>query len=180
MWGTVTACAAALLAVAVTGCSSASGGVQSGGPLGPPDHHDGACAAEPRPGAPETIGFIEFGNTGSVPLVITRVTLRDPRHLRLLGSYLVPVISGEIGAASGWPPRPSPGAPLPRGWKLRQPPGHLRLLPRKAAEVVVGITSTARPGGSAAGVNIYYHSGGTRYVRESNVRLMLQIPVCGG
>jgi hypothetical protein len=160
-WGTVTACAAALLAVAVAGCSSASGGVQSGGPLGPPDHHDGACAAEPRPGAPETIGFIEFGNTGSVPLVITRVTLRDPRHLRLLGSYLVPVISGEIGAASGWPPRPSPGAPLPRGWKLRQPPGHL-------------------PGGSAAGVNIYYHSGGTRYVRESNVRLMLQIPVCGG
>jgi hypothetical protein len=167
------ACAAAVLGM-LAGCSASPDPV-SGGPLGPPENHDGECIPAARPGAPDTEGADDFTNTGSVPLTITRVSLDHPHHLALLGTWLVPTASSLVGAATGFPPT---GQARPAHWAERQRPGHFRLMPGKPVEIVVGVAATARPRGISPGVRIWYRAGGTEYVRQSTVEIIVSTTGC--
>lgn len=163
--------------VLLAGCGGSSA-PQSGGPLGPPGNPGGACLPAAGPGQPESDGFTEYSNLGSAPLVITRVSLAAPRHLALLGSYLVPTGGTELGESATFPPKSTTGSPLPPGWAGRQKPGHFRLMPGKSVNIIVGIEATVRPGGMSPGVEIWYTEAGTSYVRKSNWTVQVSIPRC--
>jgi hypothetical protein len=114
-----------------------------------------------------TFGTEEFTNEGHSTLVLDRVGLRDAPNLRLIGAYADPgrLLVGEV---EGWPPRPSPGFPLPPNWEQRQPVSGFRLGPGKTFNMVIGVTAPASPGGSTSGLVIHYHDRAGSYVLEDH------------
>jgi hypothetical protein len=73
-----------------------------------------------------------------------------------------------IGAVNGWPPKASPGDPLPSNWKDRKPVPGFRLAQGKSVNIVIGVMAPRRPGGSTTGLVIRYHDSAGRYVVEDH------------
>jgi hypothetical protein len=82
--------AVAVLAAVLVIVLRPSGSVLASGPLGPPGNHDSNCL----PGGPKnsvlTEGNQNVTNSGHDTVVVDRLVLASPHHLKLTGAYLVP------------------------------------------------------------------------------------------
>src|SRR5690242_9707666 len=116
---------AVLAAVLATAC-----GGPSNGPLGPIENVSTACIPA-QVGQARTDGIDGAKNTGKTAVVIDRIALASPRHIKMTGAYVVP---GEhwIGEAATFPPAASsiePGV----NWSARHKPAGARIAPGKWA-----------------------------------------------
>jgi hypothetical protein len=123
----------------------------------------------PRPQVRAAGLAASFANSGSAPLTIERVTLSQPRHLRLLDAVFLRQYAndGLIGLENEWPPDLQ-GSGL--NWSARVPADGAVIAPTKPwqdkgayrEELVLKL----RPAGkaaTAAGVSISYTEGGVQY-----------------
>jgi hypothetical protein len=160
-------------ALASAGCGSsgpATDGPLRGGPFGGPS--GGADGADARVGQPVTFGDERFTNHGHTTVVLDRVALRHPRHVRLIGSYAVPGV-GLAGVGRGWPPRYSG---LPPTWKYRQPVHGFRLAPGKSFNMVLGVVAAAgTPCARSPGMVIYYHDSAGSYVADDHFAMIIAV-----
>jgi len=139
----------------------------------------GQCFPTPR-GDVGTFADLSFGNSGA-PARITRVTLADARHLRLVAAWIVPVTGTDLwGVFDGYPPHGlagpdgNPGVPGEH-WDQRQRAGgalvpHLRGQDQENLVLVLKPTATE---GSAETEYVYYTSAGRRYVLDLGVSVEL-------
>ena len=145
--GSMTLAALALAAVtpALAGCSSGPP------PLGAAPSGENQCIPA-KPGQGVTYGLEAFTNHSSSTVVFDRVGLRQPRNLKLLGAYAIPGDRYPVGIWADWPPAPERGdrLPVPPSWAHRHPVSGYRLRPGASAGIVLGVESTARPGGQDA------------------------------
>jgi hypothetical protein len=154
------ACGLALLLAA---CGS--GGLSDNGPFGNGGSNSGIICAWTRPGGVAHDSFNAFPNTGGTATV-TKVALVHPRHLRLIVAWVVPT-DGSFGAAGqGYPPA-SWSKSLPGfywGQRQRIPGATVR---HTRGHQLINLVIVLKPSGkvgTAAAVNLYYTSAGTRYL----------------
>jgi hypothetical protein len=161
-------------ALASAGCGSNNSGPATDGPLrgGAFGYSGGGSDCSPaRAGQPVSFGDEQFTNHGHDTLVLDRVVLRQPSHVRLVGSLVVPGIYG-IGVTRGFPPR---FRGLPPTWKHRQQVHGFRLAPGKSFQIVLGVVA---PGGRPArspGMAIYYHDPAGRYVAVDHFAMIIAV-----
>lgn len=108
---------AALATVLVFVHHSTGRAVVDGGPLGPRENVSTACLPG-RPGNANTDGLENYVNGGHGTLIIDRVSLAQPRGLKLAGAYIVPG-KYSVGTRATFPP---PAGQLLRGveWAQRR------------------------------------------------------------
>lgn len=170
------ACALALLFAAA--CSSTGGNLPTNGPFGNGGSYSGTFNTCARPGQVVHDGFDEFPNTGGTA-TISRVALVDPRHLRLLAAWVLP-ITGSQGVDVGWGyPSASSVASVAPGtrWELRQRiPG--AVVRHTRGREMIDLVIVVKPFGKVAstkGFDLYYEAAGTRYLLR--LPIGLNIPV---
>jgi hypothetical protein len=166
------AAAALAAALASAGCGSsgpATDGPLSGGAFG--SISGGSDCSPGRVGQPVTFGDELFTNPGRATLVLDRVGLRDPHHVRLVGSYAVPDV-GLVGVGLGFPPRYSG---LPPTWKYRQRVHGFRLAPGKSFNMVLGVAATGGPPARSPGMVIYYHDPAGSYVADEHFAMIIAV-----
>lgn len=163
--------AAALLAGALlASCASASanyGPLASGG-LGAGQE----CIPVP-PGGVVSYGFQAFSNPGSAATV-TKVDLAEPRNLRILQAWIVPVTGHDLyGVLDGYPP----DGHLPRGvqWAQRQSADGA-VIPHLQGPDVANLVLVLEPlakVATAAGVNVSYTEAGTSYQLQTHFAIQV-------
>lgn len=144
------ACGLALLLVA---CGS--GRLSDNGPFGNFGQNSGTVCDWVRPGGVLQDGFEEFSDTGGTA-TIDKVTLVHPRHLRLLAAWAGEGIT-PIGKLDRGYPHPT------RAWK--RIPG--AVVHHTRGQEVINVVIVVKPSatlGTATAIDLYYRSGGTRYV----------------
>jgi hypothetical protein len=161
------------VALALAGCGGSSGpatdGPLRGGAFG---YSGGGSDCSPgRLGQPVSFGDERFSNHGHTTLVLDRVGLRHPRHVRLVGSFAVPGV-GLAGVGLGFPPTYSG---LPPSWKHRQRVYGLRLAPGKSFNMVLGVVSTGGRPARSPGMAIYYHDQAGRYVAVDHFAMIIAV-----
>jgi hypothetical protein len=160
-----------LVAVLAAACGPAGGGA---GPLGPPNDA-GQCMPDPGRTA-VTVGETSFRDDGSVPLVIRKIVLDNPRHVRLLGAFVAPGLE-QAGNYFSYPP---PDSQLPPGVKLavwHRADGYVAR-PRQWFGPIVGLQPTAgaaRGSYASTGMNIIYSYQGTQYTLNTEFVVQLKI-----
>jgi hypothetical protein len=162
-------------ALASAGCGSsgpAADGPLRGGAFG--SITGGSDCSPGRVGQPVTFGDELFTNPGRTTLVLDRVGLRHPRHLRLIASDAVPGRQGVslVGTTRGFPPRYSG---LPPTWKHRQPVHGFRLAPGKSVNMVLGVAATGGPSARSPGMVIYYHDPAGSYVADDHFAMSIAV-----
>ena len=155
------------LASALAGCQGASrppadGPLSSGNSRYGPIPDGSECVPG---GTPDTFGEQTFTNYGSTVVVLDRVVLLHPQRERLIGSYAVPGNS-EVGARRDWPPEHTL-APLPPGWRHRQPVQGFRLAPGRTFGMALGIIATTPARATSRGMLVYYHDSAGSYVAKN-------------
>lgn len=164
----------------LAGCSS--GVIFNSGPLGGQGSTGINCAPVDGRGGVLSYGFIEFANSSASPVVITKVSLADPRGLRMLAAYVVPITGDTLyGLLQGYPPAKH----LPSGvqWPERQRADGAIIEHSRGQDVtnLVAVLKPTRNPGWARGINIYYHSsGGQRYLLRQGVQILVSINRCPG
>ncbi len=123
-----------------------------------------------------TYGVEWVRNPGTATAVIDQTTLAKPEGLRLVAAWVVPTSGLLYGAQVGYPPSQMP---LPGWqWAKRQPadganvPHTLGKHNRENLLLVFGL----KPGvtsGQAAGIDIWYHVGGSHYQLRTAQRLVV-------
>ena len=84
--------------------------IHAGGPLGPPGNYDTNCL----PGKPfqaVTEGNQGVTNGGPDAIILDRMLLISPRHLRLTGAYVVPYTKNLVGSWLQFPLRLTSSCP---------------------------------------------------------------------
>jgi len=172
------AIAMSAIAVCLAGCSS--GVIFNSGPLGGQGSTGINCASVIGRGGVLTYAFIEFANTSASPVVITKVTLADPRGLRMLAAYVVPITGDTLyGLRPGYPS--ARGMPSGEQWAQRQRADGATVKHSRGQDVInlVAVLKPTRNPGWARGINIYYHSsGGQRYLLRQGVQILVFINRC--
>jgi hypothetical protein len=163
-----------LVTAALAGCS-ATHPHQGAGPLGypgNPHNRDILCLPDLH-GQPETVGIDVIRNNGHAPLVIDRFALSTPRHLALVGGYVVP---GRF-AVGQWESFPPPVGKLTKGvqWASRHAPAGARVLSGHYINPVLGLKPTGHIGSTAA-AEVFYHVGSVHYVWKSPVKIFIKVP----
>lgn len=120
---------------------------------------------------PQTFGDERFTDHGHTIVILDRVTLLEPHHERLIGSYAVPG-TFLIGVPGGWPPK---YAHMPPTWKYRQPVHGFRLGPGKSFNMVLGVTATATGRASSRGKVIFYHDSASDYVTSNHLAMTIDV-----
>lgn len=172
------AIAAIAIAVCLTGCSS--GVIFNSGPLGGQGSTGINCAPTIGWDGVVSYGTIEFANASALPVAITKVTLADPRGLRMLATYVVPVTGDTIsGFVQGYPS----GNKMPSGeqWSKRQRADGATIKHSRGQDVInlIAVLKPTRNPGWARGINIYYHSsGGQRYLLRQGLQILVGINRC--
>jgi len=159
-------------ALASAGCGSsgpATDGPLSGGAFG--SISGGSDCSPGRVGQPVTFGDERFTNHGHATLVLDRVGLRHPLHVRLVGSYAVPGM-GLVGVGLGFPPTYSG---LPSTWKHRQPVHAFRLAAGKSFDMALGVAATGGPPARSPGMVIYYHDPAGSYVADDHFAMIIAV-----
>jgi hypothetical protein len=173
-----TAIVAVAIAVCLAGCSS--GVTFNSGPLGGPGQTGIECAPTVGPGGVVSYGTIEFANSDASPVVITSVSLADPRGLRLLAAYIVPVTGYTIsGFVQGYPP--SRFMPTDEHWSQRQRADGAVIKHSRRPNLfnLIAVLKPTRGPGWAKGINIYYHSSsGQRYLLRRGLQILVGISRC--
>ena len=152
------ACGLALLLAA---CGSS--GLSDNGPFGNGGPNSGTiCLLAKMPGGVTHDSFDAFPNRGGTA-TIDKVALVHPRHIRLIAAWVVPT-NGSFGNAG--PGYPSASAYPPGIWARRQRiPG--AVVRHTRGQDLLNLVLVMRPSGkfgTATAVNLYYKSGGTRYL----------------
>jgi hypothetical protein len=176
--GLVLAVAIVAIATCLPGCSS--GVIFNAGPLGGEESGGINCAPVIGRHGVLSYGSIEFANSSSTPVVIDKVSLADPRGLRMLAAYIVPITGDNLyGLRPGYPPARG----LPRGvqWSERQTADGAKLGHERGHVVsnLVAVLKPTRNPGWARGINIYYHSpDGQRYLLRQGLQVLVGINSC--
>jgi hypothetical protein len=155
------------MASVLAGCRS--GGPAINGPLrsgSDPDH--GSACAPGRVGQPRSFGISQFTNHGHVVVVLDRVTLQHPHHLRLVGSYAVP--GAVLIGVGGWVPK---YAAIPSAWRHRQAVHGFHLAAGKTFNMVLGVEATAIGKATSPGMLVYYHDSSGSYVTKDDVGMTI-------
>ncbi len=151
------------LALILFAVACSSGKPSADGPFGNGGTNSGTLCEQTPPGAVLHDSFDAFRNTGGTAR-ISKITLVDARHLRLVAAWVVPT-SGPLGDSGPGYPRASDFDPGFQ-WALRQSiPGAIIRHTRghDLINLVIVIKPTGKIG-TASGVNLYYKSAGTRYL----------------
>ena len=152
------------LTLLLTACTS--GGLSDNGPFGNFGQNSGTLCQWARPGGVLQDGFEEFNDAGG-NATIDKVVLVHPRHLRLIAAWV-----GEGDSPIGDLGR---GYPHPTmAWK--HVPG--AVVHHTRGQQVINVVIVVRPSGklgTATAVDLYYKSGGTRYLLHFPYGL--QVPV---
>jgi hypothetical protein len=163
----VVAAAGAIALAILTGCGS-SGWSDAIGPLGGPEASGSVCMTDLQ-GPVLTDGYPFVTDTSQTPAVIDRVAMANPRGLKLITAWAVPITgTTDYGAEPGYPP----GTAYPKG----EIPGFQWTERQNADGATVRHTTGAGHGtdllfvvrllakrASASGVDIWYHVGSHRY-----------------
>jgi len=156
---------AALLATVSAGCDSTA--ALDTGPLGNGGQPGVECDPVHNSTQSLTNGFTALSNSSTSPVVIDRVALDDPQHLRLLGAYIVPITGHTlIGDWAAFPPTASELALAPGAeWAQRVAAAGARIGPDRPNQVVnlIVVVKPEGPAGTTKGLDIYYSGGGTQY-----------------
>jgi hypothetical protein len=150
------------IAVAVAIAAFAGAGIPvNTGPLGPVGERVCNVARMPHD------QILAFGlgtalfNSGSSPAKIERVTLYQPRHLRLLGAVVLRNHADDspVGLVNGWPPDLK-GTGL--NWSARVPAAGATIGPATHENLLLELRP-AGPVATAAGVSVTYTEAGQQY-----------------
>src|SRR5262245_16819435 len=163
--------ALALLALITPAVVSGCGSGLLEGPLGVhPENH--IVISQPvLHGGADTIGFDAVTNSGSAPVVIDRLVIRSPRHIKLTGAYVT--IGGIVGDWATFPPViASNQGDAFRAWTNRHEPAGAVIPPHTLAGIALGLAVTSAKG-SIAGINLMYHVGQTHYEWHGHIRIVL-------
>jgi hypothetical protein len=119
-----------------------------------------------------TDGFEALTNTGNRAVTVKNISLVDPRALRILASYIVPIAGHDLyGVRSGFPP----AAHLEPGilWSKRQRIPGASIPPSHAGHVanLVVVVKPANSGGRASGINVDYAVSESQYRVRTNTAL---------
>jgi hypothetical protein len=148
-----------LAAVLLAGCAAPA---VNTGPFHGGGNPGAECASIPAGGV-LGYGFEEFRNSGSATATIEKVALTDPRGLRILTAYVVPV-SGHIlyGVQPGWPPSYIPPGFL---WPQREKAAGARISPSHGHDVINLLLVLKPTGqvGTARSVDVFYRVSGQDY-----------------
>jgi hypothetical protein len=168
--------AMAAIAVCLAGCSS--GVIFNSGPLGGQGSTGINCA--PVGGRDRVLGYgyIEFANTSASPVVIDKVSLADPRGLRMLAAWVVPITGETIyGLQPGSPPQH-----LVAGiqWSERQRADGVTIKHSRGHDVtnLIAVLKPTRKLGWARGINIFYRSGSQRYLLRQGLQILVSHGNC--
>jgi hypothetical protein len=154
------ACGLALLLT--TSCTSGSR-LDTDGPFGSGGTNSGTLCEQIRPGGVLHDSFDAFRNADG-PARISKVTLVDARHLRLLAAWVVPT-SGPLGDSGPGYPRPSDFQPGFHWGRRQSIPG--AIVRHTHGHDLVNLVIVVKPTsqiGTATAVNLYYEAAGTRYL----------------
>lgn len=168
-------CAGLLAGGLLAGC--ASGNAVNTGPFGNGGVWGEECVPVPRGGV-LSYGGDEFRNGGAATATVSKVALADPRGMRMLAAYVVPVTGHELyGVRPGYPP----AAHLPRGvgWSRRQQASGATIPRSRGHDVtnlVLVLTPTAKVGW-ARGIDVYYRESGQQYHLRTATRIRLLVGV---
>jgi hypothetical protein len=162
----------ALFASAVlSGCSGLSEG-----PLGAKPENPTVLGQPVLRGGADTIGFDAVFNTGSAPVVIDRVVIRSPHHMKLLGAYMT--MGGIIGNWVTFPPLiGSNQGDAFTAWTNRHKPAGAVIPPGQWAGIALGLKVTSAKG-STAGIDLFYHVGPADYEWHGHIRIVLTSVDC--
>jgi hypothetical protein len=166
----------ALVLVALAACGQ---GRLPAGPLQPEKNHIVIGQPVLRTGA-ITIAADALYNGGAKQAVIDRVVIVSPRHIKLLGAYVV--IGTVIGNFEGFPPSFSISKGrydryAMRMWATRHLAVGAVIPPHKLGGLSLGLSVTAAQG-SLAHTDVYYHVGSTHYEWRGSVRIVLTSVDC--
>lgn len=145
-------------AALVAGCSSSGPA-----PLGPSGGYSALCQPD-APGQPETVSDLDFLNSGSNALVVSQVVLGAPRHMRLVGTAIIPG-RNPAGNFATYPP---PGSRA--DWHRVN--GY-RVSPHQWFSVVTGLQPTASSGQTGP-IEVAYTYDGTSYTLNSGFHVTLK------
>ena len=170
------AIALALLLAACSGTSHPNGD----GPFGKSvSDVGGQCFPTPK-GDAGTFAALGFGNSGG-PARITKVSLVDARHLRLVAAWVVPTTGPDSwGVFDGYPPKGIPGPDGNKGapgehWNEHQWADGA-VIPHLRGQDQEDLVLVLKPLGSegiAKTEIVYYTSGGTRYMLNLGAWIVL-------
>lgn len=121
------------------------------------------CTPAPRGGV-LSYGFEVMTNTGEAAVTVSKVSLVDPRGLRIVAAYFVPISGNDLyGVRSGFPP----AAHLDPGvlWSQRQRASGARI-PHTPAGHYINLLAVIKPadsGGTAKSLEVDYTASGQQY-----------------
>ena len=167
---------AALMALALTGCGS--GNAINTGPFGNGSDPSSVCGPS-APGGVVTDGMVGLVNSGHSVAVVERVTLHDPRHLVIVGAWVVPINNTQYyGVFQGWPqgraPRGVKWSQAVRAAGARVPPAR----GRHSADLVV-VLKLIGAKGTARNIDVFYRESGQQYHLQYNSSIGLtRAPTC--
>lgn len=167
--------AAVLCALLVVGMPTSR---EARGPLG-----EGGRGSLCVPFRQVTIGVDDFADSTKSPITIHSFSLVDPRHVKLLGVTLVPIISSHgwllIGAVKDYPP-PADKIPTDARWAQRRTlPVTLR--PEKANSswnLVFGLHLVGSGRGRVARYAVHYSVRGRKYLWQNHISEVLSPGGC--
>jgi hypothetical protein len=160
--------------IALTLVSHFAPGINTG-PLGDGGEGGGICIPIAR-GQVESWGITYLGNTGSSDAVIQKIDLVQPRNLRLVASYVVPITGNfEYGSYYGYPPAHTElGVQWPQhkraiGASIPPQHGHAH------GDLLTVLKPTAGPVAEAQAIDVYYQESGTSYHMQTHYRFVLLV-----
>lgn len=172
------AAAATAAGLCLAGCSSDV--IFNAGPLGGVGSTGINCAPVLGRGGVLSYGSIAFSNASTSPVHIDKVSLAEPRGLRMLAAYVVPITGTLLyGLLQGYPPEKR----LPPGiqWSERQPADGATIKHSRSQDSynLIAVLKPTRNPGWARGINIYYHSSdGQRYLLRKGLQVLVGINSC--
>ena len=168
---------AAAVAVCLAGCSS--GIIFNSGPLGGQDGTGITCAPTVGWRGVVTYGSI-FANSSASHVFIDKVSLADPRGLRMLAAYVVPVTGDSIiGFVQGYPSGKLLPSDEPWSQRQRADGAIVKHSRGQAVTSLLAVFKPTRNPGWARGINIYYHSSdGQRHLLRQGLQILVGINKC--
>lgn len=165
------------LALLLAGCGS--DGPAANGPFGTGGGTGEVCAWTTA-GNVLTYGVEDLRNSGGTA-TINKIALVDPRHLRVVSAWAVPITGTNLlGVFRGEPPSGyGGGAPLAAGiqWTQRQP-ANGAVIPHSRGHDVTNLVLVLKPSGpvgTATAVDVYYTEGGTAYLLHWPIRMEVKV-----
>jgi hypothetical protein len=155
------------LAALLAACSSGSGPLGDGGVVAT------QCISFPA-GKPVTTGLYELTNSGTKPVTVQGIALRNRSGLTVTNTWLVPIYHDlkngdwfDVGVGAPYPPTTAPE------WRNRRPAIGATIRPGQDLNLVFGLTRTTAKAGRSDGPAIAYTAGGSGYSMKEKTSLVV-------